>query len=200
MKFHLTILITILNILSLSINAQEINPKLSYKTWLEKETREINGYMVTKVFGVLPHTPSAYNYMPLTAVAYKNPDQLKEEFIAKSKEEGWEQADLDAKLAELETNSKGGAIEVYISRYEENNANFRWFFLIIRGENDDEKLWEQELGYQAPQNPYERGWWNYTTVFVPVEVEVPFYIYLNDKHSGYLSDFKFLIEKPTVKN
>jgi len=177
--------------------AQNINPKLDSKTWLDGESRIINNYRVTKVFGSSAYDRRAYNFVPLTSVAYKELHQLKKEAEETAEKESWKPEKLQQKLAELDSVARGGAIEVYISRYNEENANFKWFFVIIRGEDDKGKLWEHELGYQAPQMPYERGWWNYKLVYLPLEVKLPFYVYLNDKHSRNLSDFKFRIEKNT---
>jgi hypothetical protein len=195
--FRFICFIAVLTLLFQPVHAQDINPKLDSKTWLDNETRIINGYRVTKIFGSSIYARRAYNYMPLTSVAYKDLDQLKEETKAKAEQEKWDQQKLDKKLTELDTVAAGGAIEIYISRYNEEDANFKWFFVIIRGEDDKGKLWEHDLGYQAPQVPYERGWWNYKQVYVPVKTDLPFFIYLNDKHSRNLSDFKFRIEKNT---
>lgn len=180
---------------SFSLLSQEIDPLLYEKSWLEKETRIFNGYLITKEFGQLPHMPKAYNVLPITAVSYKNYEQLKEDLIKEFSEK-----ELEKQLYNLEKEAIGGEIQVYISRYEESEANFRWFFVVLRGEDDKGKLWEHEIGYQAPQNPFERGWWNYTTVKVPVELNPPFFIYLNDKHSKYLSDFKFRVDSLTPDN
>lgn len=181
-------------IIPVLIFGQEINPDLYQKTWLDNETRHFNGYAVTKIFGQMPHAPSAYNFMPITSVAYKSLKELKEDLKIQADKNEWSKAELETKLLNLEQNAQGGLIEIYISRYDENKANFRWFFVIIRGEDDKGKLWEEEIGYQAPEVPYERGYWNYTTMQIPIELKPPFYIYLNDKQSPWLSDFKFLIE------
>ncbi len=182
---------------TIPVFSQDINPQLDQKTWLDGESRVINNYLVTKVFGSSGYDRRAYNFAPITSVAYKDLHQLKKEAEETAEKESWTPEKLQQKLAELDSVARGGAIEVYISRYNEDKANFKWFFIIIRGEDDKGKLWEHDLGYQAPQMPYERGWWNYKVVYLPVRVELPFYIYLNDKLSQNLSDFKFRIEKNT---
>jgi len=194
---HFLFFTSIFLLITVSVFAQKINPKLDSKTWLDNETRIINGYRVTKVFGSTDYDRRAYNSAPLTAVAYKDAEQIKQELRTMAQKENWDQKKLNGKLTELDSVARGGAIEIYISRYDEENANFKWFFIILRGAEDKDKLWEYELGYQAPQIPYERGWWNYKLVYLPVQVAFPFYIYLNDKHSRNLSDFKFRIEKYT---
>lgn len=175
--------------------AQDIDPQLYGKTWLDNETRLFNGYAVTKMFGYYPNRPSVYNVYPITAVSYKDLESLKEELDKKAQAENWSESELTEARRDLEFAARGGEIQVYISRYDEENANFRWFFIVLRGADDKGKLWEEEIGYQAPEVPYERGWWNYTTIQVPMDIELPFYIYLNDKHSEVLSDFKFRVEK-----
>lgn len=189
----LTTLFLFLSILSLS--AQDINPQLYQKTWLDNEVRYFNGYAITKIFGQMPHAPAAYQFMPITAIAYRGFIGLKDSLLAEAQLNNWKDEELNRKLEELEKNAQGGELEIYISRYDEEQANFRWFFVILRGMDDKGKLWEKELGYQAPQRPYERGWWNYTTLQIPIDVKPPFYVYFNDKSSKYLSDFKFKVEQ-----
>ena len=181
---------------SSSLLSQEIDSSLYEKTWIDKETRVYNGYPVTKIFEQLPNMPGAYNAMPITAVSYKSYNQLVEELEMEASEQELSKTDLDKKLKDLDKKAIGGEIQIYISRYEEEDANYKWFFVVLRGKDNEGKLWEHEIGYQAPQNPYERGWWNYTTVKIPVEIATPFFIYLNDKHSKYLSDFMFKVGSP----
>jgi hypothetical protein len=170
------------------------------KTWLDKETRIFNDHSITKEFGQMPHSPSAYNVMPITSVSYRSHQQLKEDILSEGKKQNLTELELNERLSALDKNAKGGEIQIYISRYEEEQANFKWYFVVIRGEDDKDKLWEHEIGYQAPQNPYERGWWNYTTVKIPGEIKTPFYIYFNDKHSKFLSDFKFKVDASVSQN
>jgi hypothetical protein len=177
------------------ITAQEIDHQLYQKTWLDNQVREYNGYLITKVFGHNPHWPSAYNVLPITAISYKSLEDKKVEIRKQAEEEDWPENELNEALRDEEFSARGGELQIYISRYSEENANFRWFFVIIRGAEDKGKLWEHEIGYQAPEVPYERGWWNYKELKIPVEVELPFYVYFNDKQSRYLSDFKFKVER-----
>ena len=182
----------------LFLSAQMIDSVLYQKTWIDQEERIINGYSVTKDFGQLNRNPAAYNFFPITAVSYKDLNQLIRELERKAEEEKWDSEKLRDEMIHLQDKASGGQLQIYISRYEEQLANFRWYFVIIRGEDDKGKLFEKELGYQAPQNPYQRGWWNYITLDLPIKLEVPFYVYLNQKNSHYLSDFRFHIQKPPL--
>jgi hypothetical protein len=177
------------------ISAQEIDHQLYQKTWLDNQVREFNGFYVTKVFGHNPHWPSAYNVLPITAISYKSLEDKKREIRQQAEDEKWSDGELIDVLRDLEFSASGGELQIYISRYNEEDANFRWFFVILRGEDDKGKIWEHEIGYQAPEVPYERGWWNYKELKIPVDVDLPFYVYFNDKQSKYLSDFKFKVER-----
>jgi len=190
-----TLMSLVLLFLTSFLISQDIDPRMYNKTWQDKETRYFNGYAITRIFGHVMHAPAAYNFLPITAITYKDLTQLKANLTKEAEENNWSDEERDQKFMELEKEAKGGELEIYISRYDENRANFRWFFVIIRGPDDKGKLWEHYLDYQAPEVPYERGWWNYTTVKIPIDLKPPFYVYLNDKLSQYLSDFKFLVEK-----
>ncbi len=185
-------------LISFAINpmvAQEMDYQLYSRVWLDNETRVINGYEITKIFGQLPNNPSSYNYSPITAVAYQSLDSLEASFREVASSENWEPDVLETNVENLRNISLGGQLQIYLTRYDEDRANFRWYFVVLRGADDKGKLWEFDLPYQAPQNPINNGWWNYGTIEVPVSLPDSFFIYLNDKKSGYLSDFKFRVEK-----
>ncbi len=178
-----------------SINAQEINPLLYEATWMENESRDFNGYRITKIFGELPDNATTYNYSPITAIGYKPLTMLEENFEKVGKAAQWTEEQINENLANVKLKAKGGQLQIYLTRFTEDRANFQWFFVIIRGADDKGKLWEYDLPYQAPQNPVQNGWWNYTTVDIPIGLPDKYYVYLNDKKSQFLSDFKFLVEK-----
>lgn len=182
-----------------AVTSQEINPLLYENTWQDNETRSMYGYNITKIFGQLPNDAATYNYSPITAVGYKNLSFLENNFQKVAEVQKWKPDVLEENIQSLQENSVGGQIQIYLTRYSEERANFQWFFIIIRGIDDKGKIWEYYLPYQAPQNPVNSGWWNYTTIEIPVELPDKFYIYLNDKKSGFLSDFKFLVEKSDAK-
>lgn len=190
--YSITVVLTLLSIQGFS---QNIDPQLYRKVWLDNETRVFVGYEITKIFGQLPNNPSTYNFAPITAVSYTSLDSLEANFRTMAKVEQWEEEKLQSNLSNLKSISLGGQLQIYLTRYYEERANFRWFFVVIRGEEDKDKIWEFDLQYQAPQNPVNNGWWNYTTIEIPVELPDKFYIYLNDRKSKYLSDFKFRVEK-----
>ncbi len=190
-----TVLVFSLLLMAASITAQEINPLLYESTWMENESRDFNGYRITKIFGELPDNASTYNYSPLTAIGYKPLTMLEDNFKEVAEAAHWTEEQLTENLNNLKTKDAGGQLQIYLTRYTEDRANFQWFFIVIRGEKDKGKLWEYDIPYQAPQVPVQLGWWNYTTVDIPIELPDKFYVYLNDKKSQFLSDFKFLVEK-----
>lgn len=190
-----TVLVFSLLLIAAVITAQEINPLLYEATWMENESRDFNGYRITKIFGELPDNASTYNYSPLTAIGYKPLTMLEDNFKEVAEAAHWTEEQLTENLNNLKTKDAGGQLQIYLTRYTEDRANFQWFFIVIRGEKDKGKLWEYDIPYQAPQVPVQLGWWNYTTVDIPIELPDKFYVYLNDKKSQFLSDFKFLVEK-----
>ncbi len=192
---YLLLTVTICISANYTASAQEINPLLYENTWQDNETKSMYGYDITKIFGQLPNDAATYNYSPITAVGYKSLKFLEENFIKVADTEKWEPEVLKENIENLQTVAVGGQIQLYITRHTEDQANLRWYFIIIRGMDDKGKLFEYNIPYKAPQNPVNSGWWNYTTIDIPVELPDNFYIYLNNKVSGYLSDFKFLVEK-----
>lgn len=156
----------------------EIEEQLTERPWLDNSIHDIYGYRITKVFGERPAHDRHSNLGSLTTMAYLDQGQLKEKY------------DME---------SPGGAIELYITRSTESRANFKWFFVVIRGEDDKEKLIEIDLDYQSSQLPGANGWWNFILVLLPDAVEFPFFVYINDKQSQYLSDFKFKVQNIKYK-
>ena len=175
--------------------AQEINPLLYENTWQDNQTKSMYGYDITKIFGQLPNDAATYNYSPITAIGYKSLEFLEANFTTVGDVEKWEPEVLEENIKNLQKVAVGGQIQLYLTRYTEDQANLRWYFIIIRGIDDKGKLFEYNIPYKAPQNPVNSGWWNYTTIDIPVELPNNFYVYVNNKVSGYLSDFKFLVEK-----
>jgi|AntAceMinimDraft_8_1070364.scaffolds.fasta_scaffold00761_12 hypothetical protein len=199
-KLNYLLLIVLFTIITVNTGiSQEINPVLYETAWQDNVTRSMYGYDITKIFGQLPDNPATYNYSPITAVAYKDLNSIENDFKKVEEAENWSPEVLEENIENLKKASIGGQIQIYLTRYDEERANFQWFFIIIRGMDDKGKIWEFNIPYKAPQNPVNNGWWNYTTIEIPVEVPDNFYIYLNDKKSGFLSDFKFLVEKSNTK-
>jgi len=169
----------------------KINDKLTERPWLDLHAYELYGYTITQVFGERRAIQSHSNLGSITTMAYLDQQQL----LA-----GINTMDIPKeKKAELKEKYKneaaGGAVHLFITRLTESRANFRWFFIVIRGEDDKEKIMEIDLDYQASQLPDANGWWNYTTVLLPKPMNFPFYVYVNDRQSQYLSDYKFKVSK-----
>lgn len=91
---------------------------------------------------------------------------------------------------------KGGVLEFYITRYEQSLANLKWYMIIIRDEEDKEKIFEHKLEYQSSELPEGNFYWNYTTIDLPQNVHPPFYIYVRDRNMEMLYSTRFFIEKP----
>ncbi len=170
-----------------------INEKLTERPWLDKETKILYRHAITQIFG---ERPSKYRHMmqgPITSIAYKSLDRVLHELDSLAGAEGWKDQKLQEEKQKYITRAPGGILELFIIRYDESKANFKWFFIIIRNEQD-EKVTEIKLDYKAPSLYGGIRWWNYTTIKIDKKVEEPFYIYVNEELTSHLSDFKFRVE------
>jgi len=167
-----------------------IRPELTERPWIDHSTHHLNGFTIKMVFGETPTKYRHSNLGQITTVEYLDQGQLLDS-LDRSDLDTHQKTELRKKFLE----AKGGAVNLFISRAKESDANFKWFFIVIRGEDDRKKIMEIDLEYQAAKIPEGNGWWNYTTVLLPMAVKTPFYIYVNDRQSKSLSDFKFLIDR-----
>lgn len=196
MKKTLLLSFILVALCAISVNGQvkdieEINEKLTDRPWLDKSEHDLYGYRITQVFGERVKYQRHTNLGSITSMAYLSQQQLLN---------GIDTLQIpEEKKEELRNNYQngavGGAVQLYITRATESRANFKWFFVVIRGADDKEKIMEIDLSYQASQLPDANGWWNYTTVLLPKKLDFPFYVYVNDRQSEYLSDFKFMVSK-----
>lgn len=181
--------------LHVMVNAQEtdianIPSELTERPWLDQSRHQLYGNTITQVFGEREAVQRHSNLGPITSMAYKSLSQLIEDVNEKDISE----EEKSSLIRNYKENAAGGLIELFLARSSESRANFKWFFIVIRGADDNDKIMEIDLDYQAPQLPDANGWWNYTTILLPKNTGIPFYVYVNDKQSQYLSDFKFKVE------
>ena len=196
MRYILYACVMALSAIPLSAEAQlsditKINEQLTERPWLDNSIHDLYTYKITQIFGERPAKQRHSNLGPITNVAYMSLEQM----IAGVDTLEISDEDKEAMKQKYKDEAAGGCIQLFIARTIESRANFKWFFVVIRGEDDKEKIMEIDLTYQPPQLPEANGWWNYTTVFLPKVVEIPFYVYVNDRQSRYLSDFKFMIDR-----
>lgn len=165
-NFAFMVLLLGLGFISFGQSLNEINRELTYKTWVDGEIRNINGYEVRRVNGAdYGGTRNSTTGM-ITSIAYHD--------AVSSAEKAY--------------------LEFYITRYEQSLANMKWFMFIIRGSDDNEKLWEHKLEYKSSELPEGNFYWNYTTVPIPDNIHPPFYVYIRDRNIPNLTSFKFKIE------
>lgn len=192
MKSYLFLLIILLGMGSVHAQVKDItqvNEALTERPWLDNSVHDLYGYKISQVFGEREAEQRHSNLGPITNVAFLDLEQL----IQRVEKLDLPIAEKKALIQKYNDEAKGGAVQLFISRGTESHANFKWFFVVIRGVDDKEKIMEIDLQYQASELPEGNGWWNYTTVLLPKVVDFPFYIYVNDRQSQYLSDFKFKI-------
>lgn len=167
-KFTVILIFSVISVLLLAQeSSNQINKQLTYKTWVDGETREINGYKVTRVNGAdYGSTRNSATGM-ITSIAYHDED----------------------------SEHQYPYLEFYITRYEPSLANMKWFMIIIRDEFDKEKILEQKLDYKAAELPKGNYYWNYTTIPLKQNIHPPFYVYIRDRNLPDLTSFKFKVEK-----
>ena len=190
------ILLLLIVLLGLNTVAQDkllqVPEEMRMRPWLESEEHIIWDHSITLVFG---EKVTAYRHMNIgefTSLAYQSPAQIADSVNKLAVQENWTEEKLQSELTRYLKEAPGGRIFLYLTRYNESDANTKWYFIIVRDEHD-EKVLEQQLGYQSPEMPEGDGWWNYYEILLEKKVPMPFRLYLNKNVSPHLSDFMFRI-------
>jgi hypothetical protein len=197
MNCKLSFLTLLLCLVSFHLSAQDklndVPMELQTFRWLDNTPYQIAGYEITMLSG---ETFTRYRNQETgeyTTMMYQGLEQILDSLNAKAEREQWPEERLRQKAAWYAENAEGGRIMFFISRYDESEANTRWYFVILRNEKD-EKLLERDLEYQAPEVPEGIGWWNYYEFLIDRPVEFPLYVFLNNKNSQFLTDFRYEIK------
>ena len=168
--------------------------------WRDGETRLIFDHPTTQLFGQRETTELYQNVGEVTNIGYYSLNQVLGNIGSKWKRQRADSENVQKTVDSLKKVAAGGYIYLYIERFLENRANLQYFFIIIR-DKDDQTIYTKNFTYQAPSITATRStWWNYIVTEIPIELEYPFYIYVNDKQSQFLSDFKFRIEDVELRN
>lgn len=176
----------------LQLSAQEpVSEELRIKEWIDGQTITVFEHQITRVFGETYDKNSIRNYhIPITNIGYKDLGQLMDETRQTAKSQEWPAEKLDEALQNLETNAKGGRLFVYIERRENDRTKGSSFFVILR-DSADEEFFRSNVDNSVPEFGDFGFWSNYFEVDIPNEIKYPFFVYVNDRKSGNLSDFKF---------
>ena len=168
--------------------------------WQDGEMRTIFSHPVTQVFGQRAESKLYQNVGEVTNVGYYSLNQVLENIGSSWKRQKIDSETVQNTVDSLKKVAAGGYVYLYIERFLENRANLQYFFIIIR-DKDDKTVYSKYFQYQAPNVTAIRDtWWNYIVTEIPIELEYPFYVYVNDKQSQNLSDFKFKIEAVELKD
>ncbi len=176
------------------INAQDtVSEELRVKEWIDGQVVTVFGHSIMRVFGETYDKNSIRNYhIPVTNIGYKDFAQLMDETKAVSKSENWPEEKLDEAMNQLKSDAKGGRLFVYIERKENDRVRANYFFVILRN-SADEGVYKSNMDKIEPKFGDFGFWSNYFEIDIPVEMEYPFFVYVNDRKSPHLSDFKFEI-------
>ncbi len=176
---------------SFQANAQTVSEELRVKEWIDGQTITVFNHPITRVFGETYDKNSIRNYhIPITNIGYKDLAQLTDEVKKIAKDSKWTGDKLDDALRNLEANAKGGRLYVYIERRENDRVRSNYFFVILR-DADDKEFYKTNVNKNEPAFGDFGFWSNYFEMDIPVEIEYPFFVYVNDRKSANLSDFKF---------
>jgi hypothetical protein len=168
--------------------------------WYDGEMRTIFDHPTTQEFGQRSDSKLYQNVGEVTNVGYYSINQVLENIGSKWKRQKIANELVQTTVDSLKQIAPGGYVYLYIERFLENRANLQYFFIIIRDKND-KTLYTRYFQYKAPSITATLStWWNYIVKEIPIELEYPFYVYVNDKQSQYLSDFKFRIDDVVLKN
>jgi len=168
--------------------------------WQDGDTRTIFSHPITQVYGQREDSKLYQNVGEVTNVGYYSLNQVLESIGSSWKRQKIDSETVHATVDSLKNVAAGGYVYLYIERFLENRANLQYFFIIIR-DKDDKTVYSKYFQYQAPNVTATRStWWNYIVTEIPIELEYPFYVYVNDKQSQNLSDFKFKIEAVELKD
>lgn len=174
---------------------EHVDEELRVKQWVDGQTLEIFGHPVTRVFGETYDRTDIRNYhIPITNVGYKTMEQLIDDLKTRAGNEEWSDAKLAEKMNEIKENAPGGRIYVYIERRENDRANGKYFFVVVRDE-DEKDIYRESVGNNPPQFGDFGFWGNLFTVNLPEKPPFPFYVDVNDRKSDHLTDFRFMVEK-----
>lgn len=178
-----------------SLYAQQSVPgALKKDRWFDKQTVEIFGHHIMRVFGeAYDRTAYPTDKVPLTNAGFKTYAQLVQDLRDQAKANNWDSDQLKTKLNELGTTSAGGRVYVYIQRMTNDKANGKYFFVELR-DTTDKVLLHKNIGYQSPEFGDFDMWANLFTIDLPKRPEYPFYIYVSDRNISSLPEFKFEVQ------
>ena len=169
----------------------QITQDLRNLDWANNKGYMIYGQTIIPIFGQVSDNKLTV-YGPRTNIAYKSLFQLNNDLNEQAKKENWDSIKLNTQIKQLNKSAKGGRIYLYLDRKTMDYANLRYFFSIVRDMNEKEIFsinFKQNEPYIALGERYA------SEVIYDIDKEVPdsFYVYINDRQTGELSDFKFKV-------
>ncbi len=190
------ILISIL-ITSSYLGKSQISQDLRNLAWSNNDKYVIYGHTIQPIFGDVSWTNKTGN-PPKTNIAYKSLFQLVNDLKLQANTDKWDSVKLNNEIAKLNKTAKGGRIYVYIDRTTSDLANLRYFFSIVREQDKTFKEKEIEITtiYFKQNEPYIVSGDRFASeISYDINKDVPdsFYVYINDKQTEAMSDYKFKV-------
>ncbi|MFA8298582.1 MAG: hypothetical protein ACEPOV_00290 [Hyphomicrobiales bacterium] len=174
------------------ISAQSSIPdEMTEGPWFDNQPHHLYEHTITMIFGGGQGNQANYNFAPITTIAYKTADQVREQIKS---DKSIDQEEADGVLEFLQQSAPGGIIFLYVTRYSERKANPGYYYASIY-QNDKTLIWKGKLKYQPPNLPDGKGWWNYIEIPIPKEIKAPFTFYLNSNYEKSIQpNFGFKVE------
>lgn len=181
---------------------------LNDNIWMDGHYRNIFGYPVTQIFGTDNISNERYHgnrfsstakggLATVTNVGYRSFADVLNDLKKTWKEHNISESEQQYLTDSLQNIAGGGWIYVYLERPTEDDANLKYFFVVVRDVNDRKKFYEFQFPRKTSLIVAGKGnWWNYYVLPMKSIPEFPFYIYVNDKQTEDLSDYKFKIDAP----
>ncbi len=164
--------------------ANDLNEALARKDSIEET--EVKKYIVKRLSG-------KHKYGGVTKIEYQSLTQLIADLKTRSNSEMWTKEKLESTIELYKNICKGGSIRLSIERPTIDAADTRFFSIIIKDKNENEK-YRVDLPSDIPETPNSNDyWWNIRSEWIPERIEKPFFVYVVDRLAD--EPFKFEVNK-----
>lgn len=150
------------------------------------------GTRITHVYGEWEYRNSAA-FGPVTNIAYLTYTQLMVKVRDTAKLENWDEQRYRKSADYFRKNAKGGAILVYVERFDFYLTNMKFFSIIIR-DTLERKNQEYEFPYQPATIETTDRFSNWALYCLADDPGKKFFVNINHKHDEHLTDTRFIVE------
>lgn len=168
-------------IFCLSLSAQK---EISMTDWSVGQSKKIYTRNIQKKSG----SNTSDN---ITNISFRGAEEMIKTIQEEAKKGNWEKSKLHAKVDEYKVHNKGGLIQLYIMRADQNQANTSNFIVHII--KDGQEVQKKALT-AAPAKKSTTLYENQNFAWIKNEILVPFEIHVEEKTSSGVVWHQFLIQ------